>query len=140
MTVATAESCTGGLIAGTIINAPGASAVFNEGFITYSNAAKIKYLKVEDETLERYGAVSLETVREMAEGCAREAGANMAIVSSGIAGPDGGTEEKPVGLVYLGCYLDGKIEISKNIFKGDRQSVRSQAVNKALEMAVDMIK
>ena len=140
MTISTAESCTGGLIAGTIINVSGASAVFNEGFITYSNDAKIKYLNVNKGTLEAFGAVSEETVKEMAKGCAKATGSRVSIVSSGIAGPDGGTNEKPVGLVYVACYVDGYIKVLRNIFTGNRQQVRTQAVKVAIELAIDMIK
>ncbi len=140
MTISTAESCTGGLIAGTIINVSGASAVFNEGFVTYSNEAKIKYLNVNESTLESFGAVSKETVIEMAKGCAKAANSRVSIVSSGIAGPDGGTKEKPVGLVYIACYVDGGIKVLKNVFIGNRQQVRNQAVNVAIELAIDMIK
>lgn len=139
MTISTAESCTGGLIAGAVINVPGASAVYNEGFITYSNAAKEKYLGVKKETLEKYGAVSKETVVEMAQGCASAAKADVALVSSGIAGPEGGTKEKPVGLVYIGCYVRGNIRTVKNVFSGTRQEVRKQTVEAAIKLAVDMI-
>ena len=110
MTVTTAESCTGGLLSGRILNVPGASAVYKEGYITYSNEAKEKLLGVSHETLETYGAVSYETAREMAAGAARSAGADVALAVTGIAGPDGGTKEKPVGLVYIGCiYGDKKL-------------------------------
>lgn len=137
--ISTAESCTGGLIAGTIVNVAGASSVFNEGFITYSNEAKEKRLGVGHDTLEKYGAVSGETVREMAEGLAKVTGADVTIVSSGIAGPDGGTIEKPVGLVYLCCFVKGKTYVRKNIIAGDRQQVREQAVKEAIELAIDSI-
>lgn len=137
--ISTAESCTGGLIAGTIVNVPGASAVFNEGFVTYSNEAKEKRLGVSHDTLEKYGAVSEETVREMAEGLARVTGADVTIVSSGIAGPDGGTKEKPVGLVYLCCYVKEKLYVKRNIFTGDRQQIREQAVKSAIELVIDSI-
>lgn len=140
MTISTAESCTGGLIAASIINVAGASAVYNEGYITYSNAAKEKQLGVKRETLEKYGAVSSQTVEEMAEGCARSSGADVALVSSGIAGPDGGTVEKPVGLVYIACFVRGKIRVIKNVFSGSRQEVRNEAVKAALQLAIDMIK
>ena len=102
LTVTTAESCTGGLIAGTLVNVPGISEVYKEGYITYSDEAKMKLLGVREETLAKYGAVSRQTAIEMAEGAARAAGADAAIAVTGIAGPDGGTEEKPVGLVYIG--------------------------------------
>ncbi|MBR6159030.1 MAG: nicotinamide-nucleotide amidohydrolase family protein, partial [Lachnospiraceae bacterium] len=97
-TVSTAESCTGGLVAGCIMNVPGASDVYNAGFITYSNEAKIKYLGVKRETLDKYGAVSEQTAREMAAGTAAAAEADVGLSTTGIAGPGGGTDEKPVGL------------------------------------------
>ncbi len=138
--VSTAESCTGGLVAAAIVNVAGASSVFNEGFITYSNDAKQKHLCVKAETLDAYGAVSEETVREMLIGCADNAKSDVAIATSGIAGPDGGTTEKPVGLVYIGCLVKGEIRVSKNVFSGDRMQVREQSVRHAIELAVDMLK
>ena len=101
MTVTTAESCTAGLLAGRIMNVAGASEVYEEGYITYANRAKSKLLGVKEETLEAYGAVSEQTAREMAEGAAKAAGADAALAVTGIAGPGGGTKEKPVGLVYI---------------------------------------
>lgn len=139
LSIATAESCTGGLIAGAIVNVAGASSVFNEGFVTYSNASKEKRLGVSHATLEKKGAVSEETVREMAQGLMKETSADVTIVSSGIAGPDGGTKEKPVGLVYLCCCCNGETYVEKNIFSGDRQQVRVQAVKAALELVIDSI-
>lgn len=139
LSISTAESCTGGLIAGTIVNVAGASAVFNEGFVTYSNEAKEKRLGVSHATLEKSGAVSEETVKEMAQGLRKATGADVTIVSSGIAGPDGGTKEKPVGLVYLCCCVGNELYVSKNIFAGDRQQVREQAVRAAIELVIDSI-
>ena len=100
-TVTTAESCTGGLIAATLINVSGVSEIYREGYITYANESKEKLLGVKGETLRNYGAVSEQTAYEMAAGAAKNAGADAALVSTGIAGPSGGTKEKPVGLVYL---------------------------------------
>lgn len=137
--ISTAESCTGGLIAGTIVNAAGASAVFKEGFVTYSNESKEKRLGVSHSTLEKNGAVSEETVKEMAQGLMRVTGADVTIVSSGIAGPDGGTKEKPVGLVYLCCCTGNGMYVSRNVFTGDRQHVREQAVRAAIELVIDSI-
>ncbi len=134
MTVTTAESCTGGLIAGTLVNAPGASDVLNEGYITYSNEAKERLLGVSSDTLEKYGAVSKETAREMAEGAIRAAGADAALSATGIAGPGGGTKEKPVGLVYIGCCLKGKTVVRECHFAGDRMENRIQTVDTALNM------
>ena len=134
LTVTTAESCTGGLLAGRIVNVPGASDVFREGFITYSNKAKRKLLDVNKATLKKYGAVSKETVREMAAGGAFAADSDICIAITGIAGPDGGTEDKPVGLVYMACYMDGNVTVEKYQFKGNRSKVREQSVVKALDL------
>lgn len=138
-TVTTAESCTGGMIAGTIVNAAGASEVLNEGYITYSNEAKERLVGVSHETLERFGAVSEQTAREMAEGAARAAGADAALSATGIAGPGGGTEEKPVGLVYIGCTLNGKTEVKECRFDGNRMENRLHTVKTALEMLQSML-
>lgn len=134
LTVSTAESCTGGLIAGRIVNVPGASAVLGEGFITYSNEAKKKYLRVKESTLKEHGAVSKETAAEMAEGAAKASGSNASIAVTGIAGPDGGTEKKPVGLVYIGCTLNGKLYVEECRFKGNRQKIRENTVVYALDL------
>lgn len=134
LTVTTAESCTGGLLAGRIVNVPGASEVFREGFITYSNKAKRKILDVNKSTLKKYGAVSRETAKEMAAGGAFAADADICIAVTGLAGPDGGTEEKPVGLVYMACYMDGNVTVEKYQFKGNRNKIREQSVVKALDL------
>lgn len=132
--LATAESCTGGLIAGRIVNVPGASAVLEEGFITYSNEAKQKYLKVNKETLTQFGAVSKETAAEMAEGAAKAAGSKASLAVTGIAGPEGGTEEKPVGLVFIACTLNGRLSVKECRFKGNRQKIREYTVIYALDL------
>lgn len=137
--VTTAESCTGGLIAGTLVNVPGISAWFGEGYVTYSNEAKEKLLGVSHKTLEVHGAVSAETAKEMAEGAAKAASADVAVVSTGIAGPDGGTAEKPVGLVYIGCFCKGNVRVEKHIFEGDRAQVRTQSVRAALFLLKTML-
>lgn len=134
MTVTTAESCTGGMIAGTLINVPGASDVINEGYITYSNEAKERLVGVNRQTLIQYGAVSEQTAREMAEGAAFSAGADAALSATGIAGPMGGTDEKPVGLVYIGCYLKGRTTVKECRFNGDRMENRIKTVETALAM------
>ncbi len=134
MFVTTAESCTGGLIAVTLVNADGISAVYKEGYITYSNEAKIKLLVVKKETLETYGAVSRQTAKEMAEGAARAAGTEAAIAVTGIAGPGGGTEEKPVGLVYIGCTVGGKTIVKRSFYGGDRTAIRQAAAREALDI------
>ena len=134
MTVTTAESCTGGLLAGCLLNVSGASAVYGEGHITYANEAKEKILGVSHETLEKYGAVSPETAFEMAAGAARSAGADAALVTTGIAGPGGGTPEKPVGLVYIGCFLNGRIRVEECHFQGSRSDIRQAAVERAVAL------
>ena len=113
LTVTTAESCTGGLLAGRIINVPGASEVYNEGFITYSNKAKRKYLDVSKSTLKKYGAVSEQTAREMATGGVFATDSDACVAVTGLAGPDGGSEEKPVGLVYIATYMKDKVNVQK---------------------------
>lgn len=133
-TITTAESCTGGLLAGRILNVSGASAVYNEGHITYSNEAKERLLGVSHETLEKYGAVSEQTAAEMARGAALAASANVGLSATGIAGPTGGTPEKPVGLVYVGCYYNGEVTVEECHFKGNREENRSAAVEAALKL------
>lgn len=134
LTVTTAESCTGGLLAGRIMNVPGASSVYREGYITYANEAKEKLLGVRHETLETVGAVSKETAAQMAEGAARQAGAQAALSVTGIAGPDGGTPEKPVGLVYIGCHVAGRTRVEEFRFTGNRAKNRDYAVVRALTL------
>ena len=130
MTVTAAESCTGGLVAGTLVNADGISEVFKESYVTYSNEAKHKLLGVKKETLEKYGAVSRQTAAEMAEGAVRAAGADASVVTTGVAGPGGGTEEKPVGLVYIGCCVKGRTIVKRCFYGGDRQGGSSQRSKK----------
>ena len=137
--VTTAESCTGGLIAGSLVNVPGISKWFGEGYVTYSNEAKEKLLGVSRETLTTCGAVSAETAGEMARGAADAAGADVAVAVTGIAGPDGGTAEKPVGLVYMGCFCKGELCVEKHIFAGDRAQVRAQSVQTALQLLKSML-
>ena len=134
MSLTTAESCTAGLLSGRIMNVAGASIVYNEGYITYSNDAKEKLLGVNHETLEQYGAVSPQTAREMAEGAAKSAGADAALAVTGIAGPGGGTKEKPVGLVYIGCYVKGQVRVEEYHFTGNRNKNREYAVVRALTL------
>lgn len=142
MTVTTAESCTGGLIAATLISVPGVSACLNETIVTYANASKHKRLGVSEETLQNFGAVSEQTAREMALGALAFADADISIVSTGIAGPDGGTKEKPVGLVYIGigCRTENKAYVGRHVFSGDRSAVRMQAVETAIAEALEVVK
>ena len=134
LTVATAESCTGGLVAGRIVNVPGSSEVFREGFVTYSNKAKRRHLDVSKSTIKKYGAVSKETAREMAVGGAFATDSDLCVAITGLAGPDGGTEEKPVGLVYMACCMGDKVTVEKYQFKGNRNKIREQSVVKALDL------
>jgi len=128
----TAESCTGGLLAGRIVGVPGVSDVFSRGFITYSNKSKRKVLDVNKKTLEEFGAVSKQTAKEMAVGAAIAGHADVAVSVTGIAGPGGGTEEKPVGLVYIGCHINEKNYVKEFVFCGNRQKIRESSVANAL--------
>ncbi len=135
ITLATAESCTGGLVAKMLTDVPGISAVFLEGAVTYADEAKMRLLGVPEETLARWGAVSAETVAAMAEGAVRKSGARAALASSGLAGPGGGTEEKPVGLVWFGLAIDGRTTTCEARFAPlDRQSIRLFAAHTALDL------
>ena len=134
MTVTTVESCTGGLLSGTLVDVAGVSDVFNQAFVTYANEAKHSLVGVNQETLDSYGAVSEETAREMAEGGAKAAKADACLSVTGIAGPDGGTAEKPVGLVFIGCHVNGNTVVERNIFSGTRREVREQSVLAALKL------
>lgn len=138
-TITTAESCTGGLIAGTIINVAGASDVLNEGYVTYSNEAKTRLVNVSEKSLQQFGAVSVQVAKEMAEGAAKAASSNMALSATGIAGPGGGTEEKPVGLVYIGCTLNGITKVKECHFNGNRMENRTHTVKEALKLAIEMV-
>ena len=134
MTVTTVESCTGGLLSGTLVDVAGVSEVLNQAYVTYANEAKQSLAGVQKATLDAFGAVSEQTAREMAEGGAKAAKADAARAVTGIAGPDGGSEEKPVGLVYIGCFVKGNTVVQKNIFSGSRREVREQSVISALEL------
>lgn len=132
LTVSTVESCTGGMVAARLINVPGVSEVFKSGHITYSNKAKRKIVGVKRSDLEKYGAVSEKVAKDMAKGDAVLTKADVVVSVTGIAGPDGGTTEKPVGLVYIGCYVKGKITVQKYQFSGSRAKIRESAVSAAL--------
>ncbi len=134
MTLATAESCTGGLLTGRLVNVSGVSEFLREGFITYSNDAKMKYLNVKPETLKEFGAVSSQTAEEMVLGAARASGASAALAVTGIAGPEGGTQEKPVGLVYIACLSNDEVTVKEYRLKGNRQKVREISVIYALDL------
>lgn len=127
LTLSVAESCTGGMVAARLINYPGISKVFKEGLVTYTEEAKEKRLGVKRETIDNYGVVSAEVAKEMAEGVAKTSGTDIGISTTGIAGPEGGSEDKPVGLVYLGLYYKGKA-ISKELnLNGKRNTIRNRA-------------
>ncbi|MBQ7588159.1 MAG: nicotinamide-nucleotide amidohydrolase family protein [Lachnospiraceae bacterium] len=132
--LSTCESCTGGMVASSIIDIPGASDIFKEGFVTYSNKAKRTRLNVKKSTLVKYGAVSEQTAKEMAKGCAQTSKADVTVSTTGIAGPDGGSEDKPVGLVYVGCSVCGKTRVEKYNFEGDRTRIRCAATSAALAL------
>ena len=133
LTVTTVESCTGGLIAGRLINVQGVSEVYKSGFVTYSNKAKRKLVGVRRKTLDKYGAVSEQTVREMVGGVTLFNRADVAVAVSGIAGPDGGTDEKPVGLVYIAVSVCGVVTVKEYHFIGNRAMIRERAVAAALD-------
>jgi nicotinamide-nucleotide amidase len=135
-----AESLTGGLICSSIVDIPGCSAVFLEGVISYSNNSKIKKIGVNPHTIEKYGAVSILTASEMAEGILKSSCSDYAISTTGIAGPDGGSSLKPVGLVYIGIASKFKTEVFKYVFDGDRQSVRIMTAKKSFELFEEFIK
>ncbi len=136
LTISTAESCTGGMIASKLIEVPGISENFMEAIVSYSNEAKIKRLKVKKETLEKYGAVSEEVAREMLAGLKTD----VAISTTGIAGPGGGSKEKPVGLVYIGIRVKDKIKIFRRELKGDRNKIRQRAMMHALYNLLKILK
>ena len=138
LTISTAESCTGGMIASAITNVSGASGFFGTGVVTYSNEAKMKLIGVNKETLDMYGAVSEQTAKEMAEGALKLSHADVAVAVTGIAGPGGGSAEKPVGLVYIGiASREKEPKAIRNIFAGDRDEVRASTVKKALELVLE---
>ena len=134
MTIACAESCTGGMLTARLVNCPGASAVLLEGAVTYSNDAKVKRLGVKAETLAQYGAVSRETAAEMAQGIALTAGADVGVGITGVAGPDGGTDEKPVGMVFIAVCARGVVHMEALRVVGDRERVRTRATVTALNL------
>ena len=136
LTISTAESCTGGMIASKLIEVPGISENFIESIVSYSNEAKIKRLKVKKETLEKYGAVSEEVAREMLAGLKTDIG----ISTTGIAGPDGGTKNKPVGLVYIGIKVKDEVKIFRRELKGDRNKIRQRAMMHALYNLLKILK
>jgi nicotinamide-nucleotide amidase len=140
LTLSLAESCTGGLLASSITSISGSSKIFIMGFVTYSNNAKVKFLKVPKKTITNHGAVSHETCLSMVKNLSKISKSNISISITGVAGPNGGTKEKPVGLVYIGIKKGNKIIVKKNIFKNkNRSSIQKSTVNQALKMILDVI-
>lgn len=139
LSVTTAESCTGGLVAGLLCDISGISSYFEEGYITYSEHAKMKNLGVLQETLDTFGVVSCETAMEMAKGAAKRAGADCAVATTGVAGPTGGTEETPVGCVCFAWVIRDAVFTKRIIFEGTRMEIRMQAAVFAIEMLCDYI-
>lgn len=138
--ITTAESCTGGMVASRIVDVANASKVFNVAYVTYANEAKEKYLKVDSKTIEKYGVVSEEVTKQMALGALKEANADISIVTSGIAGPTGGTEYKPVGMVCFGVGIKGNAYTSTKYFGNiGRNKVRSMATEYIIDFALDLI-
>ena len=133
-TICTAESCTGGMLSSRLISVPGASDVFKIGFVTYSNKAKRKFIDVNRDTLKKYGAVSKETAKEMAKGAVFKTDADVSLAITGIAGPDGGTKEKPVGTVFIGCYFADSVTVREYHFTGNRNKIRELTVVNALDL------
>lgn len=139
-TISTAESCTGGLLSAKLTDVSGASEVLNECIVTYSNEAKMRELDVKYETLEKFGAVSYDTAYQMAEGICSHTGAEVGIGITGIAGPSGGTQDKPVGTVFIGIKVKDKTEVCKCHFDGDRSQVREQACAFAVSRTIERLK
>ena len=140
LTVSFAESCTGGLLASSITSISGSSKVFNMGLVTYSNNAKVKLLQVPKKTITKYGAVSYETCLSMVQNLSKISKANISISITGVAGPNGGTKAKPVGLVYIGLKKGSKIIVKKNYFKSKKRiSIQKATVKQALKMILDVL-
>jgi len=132
MSIAIAESCTGGSLSSSLTSIPGASSYFNCGFITYSNESKVNMLNVDSQTIELFGAVSEKVAYEMAMGAGQNSKSHLAISVTGIAGPSGGTPEKPVGMVCFGFYLDGNVTTTTQFFSGVRSEIVSESIAFAL--------
>jgi len=139
LTLSTAESCTGGLIAKLITDVAGSSHIFLGGVVSYSNAMKMKWLGVRTETLEKFGAVSPETVAEMLDGIRQATNSDLAVAVSGVAGPTGGTPEKPVGTVFVGWLVKAQKVVEDFHFQGDRAAVRNQTATRALSRLLELI-
>ena len=140
LTLSFAESCSGGLLASSITSISGSSKVFNMGFVTYSNNAKVKLLKVPKKTITKYGAVSYETCLSMVKNLSKISKSNISISITGVAGPKGGTKEKPVGLVYIGLKKGSKTIVKKKLFKNKKRiSIQKATVKQALKMIFNVL-
>ncbi|MCM1088687.1 MAG: competence/damage-inducible protein A [Muribaculaceae bacterium] len=139
LTVSTVESCTGGMLSARLINVPGVSEVYKTGYITYSNKSKRKILGIKKSLLEKHGAVSPEIAKEMAKGAALFTKADVTVGITGLAGPEGGSEEKPVGLVYIACSVCGRITVQEYHFSGSRMKIRESSVSAALSLMRECI-
>jgi nicotinamide-nucleotide amidase len=139
VTISAAESCTGGQLIAALVAVPGASSVIEASFVTYANEAKIKYAHVKPQTIQTYGAVSEETACEMAAGVAQEANADIGIGITGIAGPSGGTKDKPVGTVFVSVDVKGNTTSRRYLFEGNRYQVQSQTVNAVLALLGEVL-
>ena len=140
LTISLAESCTGGMIAAALVDCPGVSDALLEGCVCYSNAAKMRTLHVLTETLQQHGAVSEACSLEMVHGICDYTGSDTALAVTGIAGPGGGTAQKPVGTVYIAARACGRVKVTHNLFSGDRLSVRTQSAVRAMEMLMELLK
>ena len=140
LTLSFAESCTGGLLASSITSISGSSKVFNMGLVTYSNNAKVKLLQVPKKTITKYGAVSYETCLSMVKNLSKISKANISISITGVAGPNGGTKAKPVGLVYIGLKKGSKTIVKKNLFKSKKRiSIQKATAKQALKMILNIL-
>lgn len=139
LTITTVESCTGGMVASRLVNVSGASDVFKEGYITYSESAKQKLVHVKEETIKKYNVVSTQVAEEMAIGGAQAAEADASISVTGLAGPTGGTNEIPVGTVCFGIYYKNTVKVFRENFLGTRLNIREQATEKALELMMNLL-
>jgi len=140
MTISTAESCTGGMLASSIVDYSGASEIFIDGVVTYSNESKIKRLGVKKQTLDKYGAVSEQTAKEMAEGSVNTSGSTIGLATTGVAGPNGGTKEKPVGLVYIAVSINNDTTVKKLLISGKRNEIRKKSVENIFELLFEKLK
>lgn len=139
LTISTAESCTGGKIASAITDIPGSSAVFSGGFVTYQDEGKTRDINVSKKSIEKHTAVSLEVSRQMAYGALKKTGSDMALSTTGVAGPGKGEYGKPVGLVYISCAFNKKVVTRRCFFKGSRSAIRLAATKEALRLGLDTL-